>query len=227
MTAALALVRHGRVANPGGLVYGRLPGFGLSPEGRAQARAAASHLASRRIAALVSSPLDRARQTAQAIAERGDCPIDLDARLVEVANADEGAPFVPDPSWRGPTDEITLLEPRPFPPALETNDEVLRRMCAAGADALDRADTGSTAVLVSHQVPLALLARHLGVTAAITPHVVEAEVIVLSFDGAAWTAETSEGRGGPVLLPRTADALGSFLRHEFPPPTRPGRLEPS
>ena len=41
------LLRHGEVENPGGIVYGRLPGYHLSANGRAMAAAAADYFADR------------------------------------------------------------------------------------------------------------------------------------------------------------------------------------
>jgi broad specificity phosphatase PhoE len=58
------LIRHGHVHNPQKILYGRLPRFRLSDKGRMQARAAGEHLAGRPVAAVFSSPLLRARQTA-------------------------------------------------------------------------------------------------------------------------------------------------------------------
>jgi len=63
----ITLVRHGQVHNPAQIFYGRLPRFGLSELGRQQAAAAAQALASKDISAIFSSPLLRARQTAQQI----------------------------------------------------------------------------------------------------------------------------------------------------------------
>ena len=40
----LYLVRHGEVHNPAGIIYGRLPGFGLSERGRRQIARAAEAL---------------------------------------------------------------------------------------------------------------------------------------------------------------------------------------
>ena len=41
------LLRHGEVSNPRGVLYGRLPGFHLSPDGEHMAKAAAAFLAGR------------------------------------------------------------------------------------------------------------------------------------------------------------------------------------
>ncbi|MCC6524704.1 MAG: histidine phosphatase family protein [Polyangiaceae bacterium] len=95
------LVRHGEVENPAHVTYGRLPGFGLSERGRRQARRAAAWLAGELGArvALVSSPLERARETAgmvaEALAARGgtEAPrLRLDAGLVEAGSWREGLP---------------------------------------------------------------------------------------------------------------------------------------
>ena len=53
------LLRHGEVYNPGGILYGRLPGYRLSDLGAAQAKLAAEYLANKNIGYLVSSPLER------------------------------------------------------------------------------------------------------------------------------------------------------------------------
>jgi len=67
MKSVLSLVRHGHVLNPKDVFYGRLPGFRLSEKGRKQARFAAAALQHRELAAIFSSPLLRARQTAREI----------------------------------------------------------------------------------------------------------------------------------------------------------------
>ena len=72
--ATLILVRHGRTtANAGGTLAGRLPGVRLDETGRRQATRAGERLAPVPLAALVTSPLERCKQTSKAIlAARGD-----------------------------------------------------------------------------------------------------------------------------------------------------------
>ena len=60
-------MRHGRVHNPEKIFYGRLPGFALSSKGLREARCAAQTLSHEPLAAVYTSPLLRARQTASAI----------------------------------------------------------------------------------------------------------------------------------------------------------------
>src|SRR5438874_642223 len=94
------LARHGEVHNPANVLYGRLPRIRLTPEGRRQARALADFLASRPLAAIYSSPMLRARRTAEAVlASRSDVSrVHIDADLHEVRNGRQGLPLqAPEP----------------------------------------------------------------------------------------------------------------------------------
>ena len=69
--ATLILVRHGRTtANSSGVLAGRSTGVRLDELGEQQAARAADRMAGVRLVALVSSPLERCRQTADAIAAK-------------------------------------------------------------------------------------------------------------------------------------------------------------
>ena len=66
--ATVILVRHGRTtANASGVLAGRTPGVALDDVGRTQAAAAGERLAAIPLVAVVSSPLERCKQTAAAI----------------------------------------------------------------------------------------------------------------------------------------------------------------
>ncbi len=68
--ALVILARHGRTeANATGVLAGWLPGVVLDDVGREQAARLGSRLAGTALAAVVTSPLDRCRQTADAIAD--------------------------------------------------------------------------------------------------------------------------------------------------------------
>lgn len=93
MTTTLYLMRHGHVHNPANILYGRLSGFRLSDLGLKQAEAAATWLADKPIAAIYSSPMERARQTAAIVAQRHDALSPLvDERIIEVFTPYEGQP---------------------------------------------------------------------------------------------------------------------------------------
>lgn len=64
----ILLVRHADVHNPDTVLYGRLPRFRLSDQGRGEAARLAEFLADVRLSAIYSSPQLRARQTAAEVA---------------------------------------------------------------------------------------------------------------------------------------------------------------
>lgn len=147
------LLRHGEVHNPEGVIYGRLPGYSLSPLGIRMAEAAAAALAGRDVAAVVSSPLERARETATAVADRFGLEVEVDDRLVEASNVFEGRAFgVGDGSLRHP--EVWWRLRNPLRPSWgEPYGAVVARVASAVADARDRAP-GREIVCVSHQLPI-------------------------------------------------------------------------
>jgi broad specificity phosphatase PhoE len=147
------LVRHGEVANPDGVLYGRLPGFSLSEDGRVMAKAAAEFMAGRDVTVLRSSPLDRAVQTAEPIAAQLGLPIEIDERLIEPWNHFEGLNVgVGDGALRSPRHWIYLRNP--FKPSWgEPYRQVAARVLAAATDAA-KAARGHEAVCVSHQLPI-------------------------------------------------------------------------
>jgi probable phosphoglycerate mutase len=89
------LARHGEAHNPNNVLYGRLPRIGLTAEGRRQALALADALRSRPLSAIYSSPLLRARRTAEAVldAHRDLGRVRVDANLVEIRTGWQGEPI--------------------------------------------------------------------------------------------------------------------------------------
>jgi len=74
--ATLILVRHGRTAaNASGTLAGRTPGIDLDETGVSQAKRAGERLAVVPVAAVVSSPLERCRQTAKALVTAHPSPL--------------------------------------------------------------------------------------------------------------------------------------------------------
>ena len=147
------LLRHGEVSNPTGVLYGRLPGFRLSELGERMAVRAAEALADRDVAAVISSPLERAQQTAAPVAARHGLAVSVDDRIIEADNVFEGQRVgVGDGVLKHPTAWRHLWNP--FTPSWgEPYREVAGRMRAAVAAARSAA-RGHEAVLVSHQLPI-------------------------------------------------------------------------
>ena len=146
------LLRHGEVYNPEGVLYGRLPGYYLSDLGIEMADRAAVALADRDIAAVISSPMERAQQTATPIANSHSLDILTNGDLIEAENIFEGK--------RVSVGDGVLKQPKtwrhlwnPFKPSWgEPYDVVAARMSAAIDSARLQAQ-GREAVLVSHQFP--------------------------------------------------------------------------
>jgi broad specificity phosphatase PhoE len=89
------LARHGEAYNPRAVLYGRLPGVRLSAEGRRQAQALADVLAPRPLVAIYSSPMLRARRTAEVVLASHPTleKIRIDSDLQEVGTSWQGEPL--------------------------------------------------------------------------------------------------------------------------------------
>ena len=146
------LLRHGEVSNPNGVLYGRLPGYHLSANGRLMAAAAADFFAERPVAALFASPLERAEETALPVAERLGLEIVTDERLIESVNVLEGktvtlARLALNPSnWRYLWNPFRPSWGEPYPQVVTRMRQVIDRAREAAP--------GQEAVCVSHQLPI-------------------------------------------------------------------------
>jgi probable phosphomutase (TIGR03848 family) len=79
------LLRHGRsTANVSGVLAGRTAGIGLDETGREQAGRLVERLAGLPIAAVVSSPLQRCRETVAPLAAARDLDVAVEEQLTEV-----------------------------------------------------------------------------------------------------------------------------------------------
>jgi broad specificity phosphatase PhoE len=147
------LLRHGEVHNPRGVLYGRLPGYGLSERGHAMARRVADTVADRDIVHVGSSPLQRAQETAAPVAEKLGLEIVTDDRVIEAGNVFEGLTLG--------VGAGSLAHPRhwkhlrnPFRPSWgEPYAEQVVRIREAMDDVADEV-AGHEAVIVSHQLPI-------------------------------------------------------------------------
>ncbi|MBK1783046.1 histidine phosphatase family protein [Prauserella cavernicola] len=103
--ATVILLRHGRsTANGSGVLAGRTPKVGLDDRGRAQAEALVDRLAAVPLAALVSSPLLRCKQTVAPLAKARELDRLAEPRLSEVDYGDwtgrELKTLAKEPLWR-------------------------------------------------------------------------------------------------------------------------------
>jgi broad specificity phosphatase PhoE len=84
VAATLYLVRHAAHDHVHSTLCGRMPGVTLGEEGRRQAERLAERLAGEGIAAVYSSPLERAHETANPIARRLRLPVRIAEALNEI-----------------------------------------------------------------------------------------------------------------------------------------------
>jgi broad specificity phosphatase PhoE len=156
----LLLLRHGQTELS---VQRRYSGHGdpeLTPLGLAQAAGAAARIARMPdVAAVLTSPLRRARRTAEEVAAATGAPLHVRERLVETDfGAWEGLTFLEardrDPQlhaeWLGSEDVA--------PPGGESFEAVGRRVATELVDVL-REYPGATLVLVTHVTPIKMLLR--------------------------------------------------------------------
>ncbi len=150
---SLIIVRHGRTAyNAQGLLQGRVDNP-LDAVGEDQALVVGEYLVPHvnEETVIISSPLLRARSTAQAIANRTGLSVTIDERWTELAyGIYEGVPQGDVPAevwakWRS--------DPHFAPESGETLAQVQERVAGA-CDELLQSLTGKTAVIVSHVSPI-------------------------------------------------------------------------
>jgi broad specificity phosphatase PhoE len=161
----LWLLRHAQVhADWQGKAYGNLD-VPLSPEGLARTAELAEAFARVRPCLILSSPLERARQLGEALAERSGGPLELRAELAEIdrgawqgstvselkeRRAEEVREFYADPwSWRGHGGE--------------SDEQLLARVLPALDQGLERAAGGTLAVTTHYNVIRVVAAAALGV----------------------------------------------------------------
>jgi broad specificity phosphatase PhoE len=147
------LLRHGEVHNPAQVLYGRLEGYRLSERGQAMAARVAEDLSRGDVVAVVSSPLQRAQETAAPLARMLGVEVSTDDRLIESENVFEGIAIgTRGGSLRNPVYWRHLWNP--FRPSWgEPYRHIAERMLAAVTDARDAA-RGHEVVCVSHQLPI-------------------------------------------------------------------------
>jgi len=186
------LVRHGTTGTTGKVLPGRAPGLHLSEGGLAQADAVAGRIAAlKRVDAVYSSPLERARETAAPIARARGVRVKIDRGLLE---CDFG-------EWTG--GELKTLAKQPewatvqrYPsgfrfPGGESFVEMAARIHSA-VGALAERHAGGVIVAVSHADPIkAVVADALGTHLDLFQRIVISPCSVTAI---------LYGHGGPAVL---------------------------
>lgn len=142
----LVLIRHGLTDATGPRLAGRAAGIHLNDNGRSQAAHLAEQLSGINPAVLVSSPLERCWQTAEAVAERLGVPVTSDERFIE---CDYG-------SWTGR--ELTGLADEPLWRVVQDHPSAARfpggeALATASARAVEAVRDWNSRVLLDAPAP--------------------------------------------------------------------------
>jgi probable phosphoglycerate mutase len=161
VASSLLLVRHGQTADTVARRFagGSFPGPPLDDRGREQAERAADVLADAAAVAVLTSPIVRAMQTAELIADQLGLPLSAEAAWRECEfgeweglHFDEAAERYPREiaAWRASTASPA--------PGGESLDQMTARVAAARDDVLERY-SGQPVIVVTHSMPIRALMR--------------------------------------------------------------------
>lgn len=150
----LYLIRHCDVENPAGVLYGHLPGYGLSARGIRQAHSLGRRLAATPARRILTSPLLRARQTAEIVASHlPGAEITVTEELTEARFGHHLQGVRPrDVPWRRPLWFVHMLCPGLLP-GDESVAEMAARVRAPLVRLLETAP-GAGGICVSHGDPI-------------------------------------------------------------------------
>lgn len=193
-TRYLLLVRHGQATfNVEGRLPGQLPGVALTDEGRRQAHRAAVALAALPLSAIISSPLERAYETAEIIARGWGLSVRADPRLMDTNVAHWAGQKIDEIAKTDPAWKVFVANPDEPPPGVESFSAVQARATAAAKDALADPGNGEYIVLVAHgDVVKLILAQYMNTPIPAVPYLAIANA---SISGLAFT-----GNGSPHIL---------------------------
>ncbi len=161
-TTRVFLVRHGVTAQTGTVMYGHTKGLDLSDEGQEQAKLLSDYLSMVHVDAIFSSPLERAYQTAEAIAKDRGLEITVRDALIDTHigawtnfTLKECAEF---PEWKTVQEHPSQFR---FPDG-ETFAELLERIDLAIRDIVS-SHIGKNIVITCHRDPiLVVLSSYMG-----------------------------------------------------------------
>jgi len=147
------LIRHASCDGLGRTLWGRTPGVCLNEEGKVEAQQLAETCAEMRFDAVYSSPLERALETAEALASRMKLEITRSAALNEIDFGEwSGKTFAQlhdDERWRHFNSRRSTANVPGGESFLEVQNRVVKEI-----DRLSREHNGARVALVSHADPI-------------------------------------------------------------------------
>ncbi|MBA3824426.1 MAG: histidine phosphatase family protein [Ktedonobacterales bacterium] len=190
----LYVVRHGQTHwNVEHRLPGQLPDVRLTEEGQRQADRLGEAVREMPLTAVVSSPLERARETAERVIAGRAIPLHFEPRLMDTNVGPWAGKLIADLNKDDPTWRAFVQRPTQPPAGVEGFYDVLQRVVAAAEAARHDESLGDYVMLVAHADVVKLLLSH---------------YLRLPIEGAGWlqvpnasiTALAFEGDRGPSVL---------------------------
>ena len=167
MKQTLLFIRHGQTTwNAEQKLPGQLPGISLNEKGRKQVADLAEALSAIPISAIISSPLERALDTAEILAQGRNLTIQLEPALMDTdlgrwAGQNYEELYKIDPDWKA-----YIKDPTVAPEGIETFPQVQQRALAAVERWRTQEAIGAYPAFVAHaDVVKLLIAYYLGLDA--------------------------------------------------------------
>lgn len=161
MKKTLLIIRHGQTTwNVEHRLPGQLPGVALNEHGRQQAARLAEALTVLPISAIISSPLERAHETAQFIARGRDLPIQLEPDLMDTDVGPWAGKVISELNKDDPAWKAYVKDPTVAPEGVETFPQVQQRVVAAVERWSAQESSGAYPAFVAHADVIKLLIAH-------------------------------------------------------------------
>jgi broad specificity phosphatase PhoE len=186
MKQTILLIRHGQSTwNIEHRLPGHLPGVALTEEGRRQAQRLASALAAFPISAVISSPLERARDTAQYLLQGRNLEMHLEPCLMDTNLGHWSGQLASELSKSDPAWSAYVQDPTIAPESVETFPQVQQRVVPAIEKWRSVEDIGTSIAFVAHaDVVKLVLAHYIGLEARLAGHLLidNASVSILELE---------------------------------------------
>ena len=186
MKQTLLFVRHGQTTwNVEHRLPGQLPGVALNDTGRQQAQKLAEALSVLPISTIISSPLERAYETAQIVRNGRNLDIQTDSDLMDTNIGSWAGQVIEELSKNDPAWKEYVRNPTVAPEGVETFPQVQQRVVAAVERWRAREDIGQYPVFVAHaDVVKLIVAYYTGLETgkAGSLHIDNASVSLIEFE---------------------------------------------
>ncbi len=161
MKQTLLFVRHGQTTwNVEHRLPGQLPGVALSDTGRQQAARLAESLPILPLSAIISSPLERASDTAEIIAKGRGLDVQFEPDLMDTDVGRWSGQIIEELTKNDPAWKEYVRDPTVAPEGIETFPQVQQRVVAAVERWRVRENIGAYPVFVAHADVVKLLIAH-------------------------------------------------------------------